>query len=304
MRLAVLGLLLANLVVFAWSQWLSPAAPTAAMTAAATPTGPGGGPSRILLASEAPPPPVTATEVPADGAALTDASALTGADAATTMVDGTAAPAEGTPTATGGLTAVARDGSGTAAGVASPVAGTPAISGAIRGGASGTAAVEARRCMSIGPISELELTAQATAMLKQDGYEPRQRPANGPVPDGFMVMIGPLKGEADQARVVGRLNRGGLDGAFALPKLEDGYSVSVGLFSQRARAERRALAVERMGLKASVVERTRPGTVYWIDFDLKTAPVGGGAALDPMLKTPDPSQKWQVVPCPQPRPVG
>lgn len=257
MRLAVLGLLLANLVLFAWSQWLSPAAapaPAVPITAAA-----GDAPSRILLASEAPTrPPVAATAAPSEGAALAE-------------------PADGTPSAAAGLAPVAID---------------------------ANAAVEARRCVSMGPFSELELTAQATAMLKQDGYEPRQRPANGPVPDGFMVMIGPLKGEADQARVVGRLNRGGLDDAFALPKLEDGYAVSVGLFSQRARAERRALAVERMGLKASIVERTRPGTVYWIDFDLKTAPAGSAGALDPMLKTPDPSQKWQVVPCPQPRPVG
>jgi hypothetical protein len=155
----------------------------------------------------------------------------------------------------------------------------------------------------MGPFADLELIAQATAMLKQDGYEPRQRPARGPVPDGHMVMIGPLKGEADQVRVVGRLNRGGLDDAFALPKLEDGYAVSVGLFSQRARAERRVLAVERMGLKASVVDRTRPGTVYWVDFDLKTA-AGDAGALDPLLKASDPSQKWQVVPCPPSRPVG
>jgi hypothetical protein len=161
----------------------------------------------------------------------------------------------------------------------------------------------AQRCVSMGPFSDVELTAQATAMLKQDGYEPRQRSANGAVPDGFMVMIGPLPNEAAQQRVVRRLSRGGLDDAFALPKLEDGYAVSVGLFSARQRAERRVLAVERMGLKAAVVERTRPGTVYWIDFDLKT-PAGAPGSPDPLLKPSDPSQTWQVLPCPEPRPVG
>jgi hypothetical protein len=153
----------------------------------------------------------------------------------------------------------------------------------------------------MGPFTDLDLTAQATAMLKQDGYEPRQRPASGAVPDGYMVVIRRLKNEADQARVVGRLNRGGLDDAFAIPKLEDGYAVSVGLFTQLRRAERRGQVVDNMGFKSEIVERTRPGTVYWIDFDLKTPAAG---AADPFTKAADPSQKVQVVPCPGSAAVG
>jgi hypothetical protein len=285
MRVAFFALLLVNLVVFAWSQWLSPAAdqPAPGATAsagAASATGPG----RILLASERPP----------------NASAPAGSAA---PAGGAVAPADA------GLSDVSLEGAGTAtaaaAGLASVPAGAAGAGGAAAGTAAGpgTAAPEAQRCVSMGPFSELELTAQATAMLKQDGYQPRQRPANGPVPDGYMVLIGPLPNEAGQARVVRRLNRGGLDDAFALPKLDEGYAVSAGLFSARQRAERRVVAVERMGLKASVVERTRPGTVYWIDFDLKT-PAGAAGAADPLLKPSDPSQKWQVVPCPEARPVG
>jgi hypothetical protein len=263
MRAAFFALLFVNLVVFAWSQWWSPAAAPAATvaTAARGSTAAGASPSRILLASERP----TAPAAPP----ATEQAGLP--------------PAIGTAPADAGLSTVALEG-----GVASP-------------GPAATA--EALRCVSMGPFSGPELTAQATAMLKQDGYEPRQRPANGAVPDGYMVMIGPLPNEAAQERIVRRLGRGGLDDAFALPKLEDGYAVSVGLFSARQRAERRVLAVERMGLKASVVERTRPGTVYWLDFDLKT-PAGAPGAPDPLLQPTDPAQTWQLVPCPEPRPVG
>ncbi len=283
MRVAFFALLLVNLVVFAWSQLSSPAADPAASSANAASAGaaPGTGPGRILLASERPPsaPAAAGPASPTDGASPADAAlstvALEGAD---------------TTAATAGLASVPA----VAAGPGSLEAGAAAAAGT---------AIGAQRCVSMGPFSELELTAQATAMLKQDGYQPRQRPANGPVPDGYIVLIGPLPGEAAQARVVRRLNRGGLDDAFALPKLDDGYAVSAGLFNARQRAERRVLAVERMGLKASVVERTRPGTVYWIDFDLKT-PGGAAGAADPLLKPSDPSQEWQVVPCPEPRPVG
>lgn len=284
MRVAFFALLLVNLVVFGWIQGSSPAAGPATSSANAASAGAASGtaPGRILLASERPP--------------------------TTPAVPGPASPADGMPPADAALSTVALEGGGTtvpaAAGLASVPDGAVGPGGTAAGSPSGLgAAAGAQRCVSMGPFSELELTAQATAMLKQDGYEPRQRPANGPVPDGYIVLIGPLPGEAAQARVVRRLNRGGLDDAFALPKLDEGYAVSAGLFSARQRAERRVLAVERMGLKASVVERTRPGTVYWIDFDLKT-PAGAAGTADPLLKSSDPSQKWQVVPCPEPRPVG
>jgi hypothetical protein len=297
MRIVFFALLLANLGIFAWSQWLSPASAPPAAVAMAAPgsAAPGGAPTRILLASErpAPAPASVAAALPTDGATPVDAAAATDAALSSGALEAGAAADGASQT---GLPTVADAGSATVPGGAtSPGSAT---------GAGGVAATPAaQRCVSMGPFSDSQLTAQATAMLKQDGYQPRQRPANGPVPDGYMVMIGPLPSEAAQQRIVGRLSRGGLDDAFALPKLEEGYAVSVGLFSALARAERRVLAVERMGLKASVVERTRPGTVYWLDFDLKTA-AGAPGAPDPLLKASDPAQKWQIVPCPEPRPVG
>ncbi len=286
MRPAFLGLLLANLLVFAWVQWLAPASTAATVESVpATSTGPAGvrgrDPSRIVLASE---------RSQTGSAAL---PALVQMPATTAQAGMPVLAEEGSMAEPGSVTASAAEGSGSGASAV-------ALAG---GGATARVATELRRCVSIGPFIELDATARATAMLKQDGYEPRQRPANGAVNDGFMVMIGPLRREADQARVIGRLKRGGLDDAFALPRLDTGYAVSVGLFSEQRRAERRLLAVERMGLKAAVIERTRPGTVYWLDFDLKT-PVGEPAALDPLIKTSDPSRSWQVAACPEPRSVG
>jgi hypothetical protein len=162
----------------------------------------------------------------------------------------------------------------------------------------------APRCVSLGPFRELDIAAAATLMLKNDGYEPRQRPADGAVPADYLVVVGNLRNEADQKRVVRRLNRGGLDDAFPLPKLEDGWAVSVGVFSQAQRAERRRLAVKRMGLDAEVLERTRPGTVYWLDIDLKPAAPGAPDPAAAWLKPTGPAQSLQVVACPQPGSVG
>jgi len=41
--------------------------------------------------------------------------------------------------------------------------------------------------------------------------------------------------------------------------------VSVGLFSERERAEKRAKQVQKLGLKAEVAERKLPVSVYWVD---------------------------------------
>jgi len=49
----------------------------------------------------------------------------------------------------------------------------------------------------------------------------------------------------------------------------EGRRVSVGLFSKRERAERRAVAVKRMGLEPEIAERKFPGTVYWVDVGLR-----------------------------------
>ena len=316
MRMAFYGLLLVNLVVLAWSSWLAPApaAPPAAAVQAASPA-----PRKILLANERPAASAVAAPLAADGTAgagAVDAGGATGmplADAdpatdpanpaATATVPAAAAalvPAVGD--AASGAGAGAGSGSGAGTGTAAPVAArvTPVVATA-PAVATPLAAASAKRCASMGPFDDAEMTAQALQMLKQDGYEPRQRSAKGAVPDSYMVVIRRLKGEADQARVVARLNRGGLDDAFAIPKLDDGYAVSVGLFSQSRRAERRAVAVGRMGFKAEIVERTRPGTVYWLDFDLK-APATGSA--DPFAKTADPNEKVQVVPCPANAGVG
>lgn len=307
MRMAFYGLLLVNLVVLAWSSWLapSPAAPPAAVVQAAGPA-----PRKILLANERPVPVATAAPAPVDPAA--NAGAPEGqaegdatVEAAAASPDAAAAPdtadpavVAGTPAAASAalVPAVANAAAVTASGGAAGAGGGPGVAPAPSAAAAAT-----KRCASMGPFADTDMTAQALQMLKQDGYEPRQRSAKGVVPDSYMVVIRRLKGEADQARVVARLNRGGLDDAFAIPKLDDGYAVSVGLFSQARRAERRAVAVGRMGFKAEIVERTRPGTVYWLDFDLK-APAAGSA--DPFAKTADPNEKVQVVPCPTSASVG
>ncbi len=241
MRNLFLTLLLANLAVFAWGQWLAPRDAAGGGSAPALEV------PRILLASEAPAP----AAAPAVAAPATDAA--------------------GSATPEGVLPGDATDAAAAAGGAAAPPA-------------------EAARCVSVGPLVDLDAAAKVTGILVESGYAPRQRPADGEVPDGFVVLVPGLADAAEQVRVQRTLARGGLTDAALLP---DRAAVSAGVFSQRNRAERRAEVVRKIGLKPVIEDRTRVGTVYWVDIDLKSE--AASASIDAMRLG---NSALQIVPCP------
>jgi hypothetical protein len=122
-------------------------------------------------------------------------------------------------------------------------------------------------CLSIGPFADVNLSAQAAAILKEQGFDPKQRAALGEMGQGFWVFIANLPTEADSDRMLASLERNGIKDALVMPASADaGRRISLGLFTERARAERRAENVRAMGLKAEVAERKLPSTVYWVDL--------------------------------------
>lgn len=142
--------------------------------------------------------------------------------------------------------------------------------------AASAAAADAMRCVSVGPLTDLDAAARVNGVLVELGYQPRQRPADGQIPDGWLVLVSGLADAAEQADVERRLRRGGLEDAARLPAPEaGGLAVSAGLFSELRRAERRAEVVRKIGLAPSVEPRLKAGTVYWIDIDLRNAADAG-----------------------------
>ena len=157
-------------------------------------------------------------------------------------------------------------------------------------------------CMSVGPFPDVTNSAQAAALLKQKGYEPKQRAAQAETIQGFGVFIGGLKTEAETDKVLAMLERAGIKDALIMPATADaGRRVSLGLFSERARAERRVESMKALGLKAEVTERKIPGTVYWVDLapqpGMNTVPLQD-------LFAEGVSSKVTVQPCPAPVAAG
>ena len=111
---------------------------------------------------------------------------------------------------------------------------------------------------------------------------------------GFMSAV--LQSAAEEARVLRTLTQAGLYDARVMPQSDAGRRVSVGLFSERSRAERRARALRRLGLEPEIGERHVPGPVYWVDVDM--GPDDSSVSTEGLLSPEDSGARLEVRLCP------
>jgi hypothetical protein len=127
------------------------------------------------------------------------------------------------------------------------------------------------RCVSIGPFEDEPAVTLGASLLQQKGLNPRQRTVQGEISKGFWVYIGDLQSDRDVARVLRTLEQSHVLDAQLMPDTGAVRQVSVGLFSDRDRAERRAQSLRKLDLDPQVAERKLPGTVFWIDVDVPSS---------------------------------
>ena len=79
-----------------------------------------------------------------------------------------------------------------------------------------------------------------------------------------------------------------------MPETPDaGRRLSLGLYSERSRAERRVQAVRQAGLSAEIAERRLPGTLYWVDL----TPLPGASTIPLQGLVDGGSARIAVQPC-------
>jgi hypothetical protein len=120
-------------------------------------------------------------------------------------------------------------------------------------------------CTSIGPFDDIATAARVAGMLNSRGFHLRQRAEEGETIEGYWVFVGDMESDDEVSRVADRLEKSGFKDAHVMKNFSTNRRVSVGMFSTRERAEKRAAAVKGMGLAAEIGERRFPGTVYWVD---------------------------------------
>jgi len=153
----------------------------------------------------------------------------------------------------------------------SAAASQPAVQrGANRAPTSGNPSVAAgSQCVSIGPFQDLTTAAQATATLNSAGNSSRQRMEQGEVWIGYWVHVPGFAKHEDAERAMARLKEHGIaDVYISLSGGESASSViSLGVFRESDRAQRLLAEAKSLGFAAQIADRTRSGTVYWVDVE-------------------------------------
>jgi len=116
--------------------------------------------------------------------------------------------------------------------------------------------------------------------------------------EGYWVYVGGLRTQAETDHALETLERAGIKDALVMPETSDaGRRLSLGVYSERARAERRAQAVGPTGLKAEIADRKLPVSLYWVDL---TPPPGISTVPLQDLFAQGVSSRIAVEPCPPP----
>jgi hypothetical protein len=128
---------------------------------------------------------------------------------------------------------------------------------------------DAMTCTSVGPFADLGQASQAQATLRSLGYEPRQRVEQGELWTGYWVSVRDFSTRDSAEAALKTLTQNGVTDVYLMPGAEPENVLSLGVFSDYQRAQRRAEQVRALGLKPEISDRKRSGSVFWLDVDLK-----------------------------------
>jgi hypothetical protein len=154
-------------------------------------------------------------------------------------------------------------------------------------------------CRSIGPFASEGESQRAAAAFTEGGYVTRPRTEESRVAEGFWVSLPAQRNATAETRVLARLSRAGITDASVMADT-DARRISVGLFSERERADRRATELRRLGYTPDVTERLRIGTSWWVDLQLRTPQ----ELAEAEAFNRDSSSQLEMKPCPEAAPGG
>jgi hypothetical protein len=163
-------------------------------------------------------------------------------------------------------------------------------------GSGATAQTDGFSCTSIGPFEDLNQATQAQAALHGAGFDPRQRVEQGEIWAGYWVSVQGLATRDAAEAAVKTLSANGIADVYVLPGSDPPNVVSLGVFSDYQRAQRRFDEVRAIGLTPRIDDRKRAGSVYWIDVDLQEP----GQIIDTSLFSNDPGKitRLEMRACP------
>ena len=149
-----------------------------------------------------------------------------------------------------------------------------------------TAQLDGMSCTSVGPFPDLPQASQAQAALRTAGFQPRQRMEQGEIWAGYWVSVQGLATREAADAALKTLAANGIGDVYVMPGSDPPNVLSLGVFSDYQRAQRRVDEVRAIGLTPRIDDRKRAGSVYWIDVDLQEP----GQVIDSSIFQSDPGK--------------
>lgn len=164
---------------------------------------------------------------------------------------------------------------------------------AVQADTTAEAANELRGCLSVGPFPNRVDVSDAVAALTASGFVTNQRIADGEVWLGYWVYLDAIDTQAAAAAIVEQLGAAGIGEAYVIADGNSGNLISLGVFSEQARAQQRFSEVEALGLSPVVANRSQPGEVFWLDVTTEGGRRFGRSELPEIEVDP----QLQIVAC-------
>jgi hypothetical protein len=134
----------------------------------------------------------------------------------------------------------------------------------------GPAHGDAASCRALGPYGDAEAAQAASKRLRGFGLKPRTQ-SESRREQWFQVLLGPLPSVDAAQALVTELRSKGINDVQVLPADSGGSSVSLGLFRDRAAAERRTAQLADVGRQARIEPLERSIEVYWVSLNAQSA---------------------------------
>ena len=157
-----------------------------------------------------------------------------------------------------------------------------------------TASSTAGRCIRIGPIADGQMADMLRARLAGKGFEARTAAEEGQIWVGHWVQLESVASREEADRLATRLAAGGLPDAYVL-QTSPPFSISLGVFRDRDRADKVAAAAAQLGFRPQTTDRYRAGIQYWLTAAI---PAGQAVPLDELGRESGQILRADQVTCP------
>ncbi|MCH8958655.1 MAG: SPOR domain-containing protein [Proteobacteria bacterium] len=120
-------------------------------------------------------------------------------------------------------------------------------------------------CRSIGPFSKADDAQEAARTLQGLDFSVGRRNEPGRLFVGYWVNIAAAEDRAAAEVITDALRADGVTDFYIVPSGDDQNAISLGVFSELGRAQRRLQQLSDRGFGAQVNQRYRDGEVSWLD---------------------------------------